>query len=73
MKVIKTHILQTIGIWIVWYFIWAFSIWEFYNPFQWIIDIPTYEWTNRFLILAYLFFYSAASILLWKEHYKNKI
>lgn len=34
------------------YLVKAFVIWRFTNPFQWIIDMPTYTGEMRFGILA---------------------
>ncbi|MBL4654175.1 MAG: hypothetical protein JKY53_15125 [Flavobacteriales bacterium] len=40
------------------YFIGTFVVWEFRNPFQWIIDLPTYENEHRFFIfLSVLIYY----------------
>jgi len=71
--IIRYHIVQTLLIWILWYSIWVFTIWELYNPFQWIIDLPTYEWTDRFMLLTFWLFYNVISLVLWRETIKRKL
>jgi hypothetical protein len=35
------------------YLFYTFIFWEFKNPFQWVINIPSYSGETRFLILFY--------------------
>lgn len=39
------------------YIIFSFVMWQLKNPFQWIIDIPTYEPPERFCLLILYFTY----------------
>jgi hypothetical protein len=39
------------------YMVASFIFWEFKNPFQWIINIPTYSPDGRFAILFFYLFY----------------
>lgn len=50
-KIIITGQLITLAIYIIIYLVGTFCLWEFRNPFQWIIDIPTYSNDSRFGIL----------------------
>jgi len=51
MKKFKTmFIINQCAYWSI-YLIKSFIIWELNNPFQWIIDIPTYSESDRFQIL----------------------
>jgi len=48
-----TNIITYLGI----YLIKTFVMWELTNPFQWIIDLPTYDSAHRAAILfTYAFF-----------------
>ena len=71
-EVIRNHILQTLSIWIITYIIWSFITWNFFNPFKWIIDIPSYENNNRGIGLFFWIFYTGISIVAWKDYYKVK-
>ena len=35
----------------------SFIVWNLTNPFQWIINIPTYDGVDRFMILFFVLFY----------------
>ena len=53
-KMVATRMLRnTIVIYTVIYIATVFITWGFYNPFQCIIDIPTYGEGTRFCILFY--------------------
>ncbi len=39
------------------YLVKSFIVWNFTNPFRWIIDIPEYTCSTRALILFYVLFY----------------
>jgi len=46
-KIAIRALLINISTYLTVYTIWTFVIWEFKNPFQWIIDIPTYSYDQR--------------------------
>ena len=48
-------IANTAGYWSV-YLCKSFIVWEFRNPFQWIIDLPEYNQDIRFSILFFALF-----------------
>ncbi len=56
------HTTQSIIIYVIVYLIYTFSIWRFKNPFEWIIDMPTYRNEDRFAILFGILFYTTISI-----------
>jgi len=51
----------------------SFSIWEFKNPFQWIIDLPNYEIITRVVILLLVPFYYVVIIFIidMRNNFKN--
>ena len=55
MKLILKKILQiqkvTLSIYLIVYLCISFCFWEFYNPFEWIINIPKYTSEERFMLL----------------------
>lgn len=57
MKIFKIVQLLSLGIYTVVYLLWSFVMWDFYNPIQWIIDIPTYNASERGEIVFWVFFY----------------
>jgi len=59
---LKWHTIQTISVSVIIYLIIAFVTWEFFNPFQWIIDMPTYSSVIRFHILFLVLSYNVISI-----------
>jgi len=64
MKLFITNLCVTIILYFIVYFIKSFIIWDFTNPFQWIIDIPTYEDGDRFLILFCIILWQTFQILI---------
>jgi len=50
----KKSALITSCVYIFIYLFASFTMWEFRNPFQWIIDIPTYASIDRFLIFFFI-------------------
>ena len=72
MKTIKIQFSITTFFYTAVYLFKTFVIWEFTNPFQWIIDIPTYTDFNRFMILFYVLFYYTSSIIIIKSNVKSK-
>ena len=61
-SIIKRQILLTLFIYLVVYLFTTFVIWEFTNPFQWLINLPTYSNEDRMFILFFYLFYQAVSI-----------
>lgn len=58
-KVLLTHWLTNLIIYTFVYLFKTFVIWEFTNPFQWIIDIPKYSLEDRGLLLT--------GIIMWQS------
>lgn len=62
MKKIAIHIgIQlsvTVILYAIIYLIKSFVLWAFANPFQWIIDLPTYSSDARSLILLFYIIYA---------------
>ena len=57
--------LVNICIYLVVYTIWTFVMWEFRNPFQWIIDIPTYNYEHRGMgLFAFALYYFFLTLIL---------
>lgn len=58
-KIAIKALLINLSTYLIVYTIWTFVIWEFKNPFQWIIDIPTYNDEQRsmglFAVALYYF------------------
>ena len=51
---------QSIAIYIVWYAVASFILWEFYNPFTWIINIPNYNIAERAtLLFVFIIYYGS--------------
>ena len=53
----------TLSIYLIVYLCVSFCFWEFYNPFEWIINIPKYTLEERFFLvfgiaLYYFFIYN---------------
>lgn len=70
-EILKKHLKSTALIYIMIYLIATFVLWEFRNPFQWIIDIPTYDEKSRFAILFCYAFYTATSLVIISESKKK--
>jgi hypothetical protein len=60
--VLKRMLAANSIIWAAFYVIRAFVIWEIYNPFWWVLDIPTYSNESRGFIA---FFGALYWIFLW--------
>lgn len=73
-KIIKGQII-TLILYCIIYLIISFVIWDFYNPFQWIIDIPDYKTEERAGILTGFVVYYAILYGVIKDFstYNNKI
>jgi hypothetical protein len=57
LKLILTGQTITLCLYTIFYLFVSFIIFEFKNPFQWIVNIPIYNETNRFHILFSILFY----------------
>jgi hypothetical protein len=47
-------------------------IWEFTNPFRWVLDIPVYSNEDRGLILAFYFMYLIIHVVVFVVHTDTK-
>ena len=54
---LKVHLLCTLSIWALVTLCTSFVQWDWCNPFQWLIDMPTYTTTIRGHILMGIFVY----------------
>lgn len=71
-KVAKRQFALSISIWLFLWLCTSFVNWNIKNPFQWIIDMPTYASDERFGILTSLLMYYGISISLIYEIVKSK-
>ena len=55
------------------YFIKSFIIWEFTNPFQWIINMPTYSEGTRFMILFYFLVWQIIQPVVMYQIFKHSL
>ncbi len=69
---ISLNISVTIIIYSIVYLYNTFVIWQLKNPFQWIIDIPTYQNESRFFILFACIFYQTILTFACYHSYKDK-
>ena len=67
------HLMSTTIIYMIVYAVISFTIWEFKNPFQWIIDLPIKTEGIRFMILFYYVLYTVVSLILIAKIKKIKI
>ena len=67
MKILKQHLTTTVILYSIIYFSYSFIMWEFKNPFEWIINVPTYESSSRFLILFAWGAYHSVSLTILTE------
>jgi len=72
MKILKGMILLNLVTYTVVYFVFSFIMWEFRNPFQWIIDIPAYDSEDRFLLLFFVVFYYVVVFGIVGSYYQEK-
>lgn len=50
------HLKITAGLHVAIYLCWSFIFWELNNPFQWIIDMPKYDYGVRAsMLISYIF------------------
>ena len=74
LKLILTGQTITICLYTLVYLCKTFIMFEFTNPFQWIIDIPIYTNTERGNILFYVLgYYSVLYIILYMIIYEKEI
>lgn len=71
-KIILRQQLLTISLYIFVYLCRSFIVFEFKNPFQWIIDIPKYDEETRLFIIFFGTIYYVASFIIINDHYKSK-
>ncbi len=71
-KVILTHWAFVLIEYTVIYLIKTFIIWEFKNPFEWIINLPSYDPGDRFLILFYFVAWQVIQYVIIYKHYFPK-
>lgn len=57
MKIIKISLAISATLYAIVYIGYSFVEWEIKNPFQWIIDIPTYDPMARFAIMCCVVMY----------------
>lgn len=55
------------------YLVKSFCIWNFTNPFQWIIELPNYASEERFVILFFLVAWQVLQIILLKYYFKQQL
>jgi len=67
MKYLFRHIKTTFIIYCIVYFLTSFVLWELKNPFQWIIDLPTYDYYQRFTLLFMIILYNFLLRLILKS------
>jgi hypothetical protein len=73
MKTLKLNFTITASIYFVVYVAKTFCIWQFTNPFQWIINMPEYTASDRFCILsAAAFYYGTMNVIIY-ENNKTKL
>lgn len=71
-KVMLYHWVIVIVEYLTVYLIASFVKWELSNPFQWIIEIPTYTGGTRFMILFYFLAWHIIQILFIYKSLKPK-
>lgn len=72
MKTFLTGIVITSILYIIIYLIYTFIVWNFTNPFLWIISIPKYDQGTRVVILFYWSLYYIILYISIYNYYKNK-
>jgi hypothetical protein len=71
-KVLLYNFLLTLALYAIYYVCRTFVIWKFENPFQWIIDIPTYDYEGRLLILTcYLMYQGIQMFTIYQNLYRK--
>ena len=71
-KSIKRTMIVTVAAYLFVYVCYSFTVFEFKNPFQWIINIPTYQTEERFGIMVGFLMYYGISFFAWHDHFKAK-
>jgi hypothetical protein len=72
-KVAQRQFMQSALIWFSLWICTCFVKWEIVNPFQWLIDMPKYQWEARLTILMFVIMYYSVSIDLIHTDEKSKI
>lgn len=72
LKALKIHVVINWILYILVYLIKTFCIWEFTNPFQWVVDLPTYDSGGRFIGLILVIFWQGAQFGVIFEAIKPK-
>ncbi len=62
----------TICLYIISYLIYSFIVFEFNNPFKWIINIPTYDNEVRAVLLGYWIIYYVVGYYIIYSEIKEK-
>lgn len=71
-KILFTNFTVTCVIYTIAYLVKTFIMWEFTNPFGWIINLPEYSSDTRVMILiAFLFLYPVQLFIVY-DILKNK-
>lgn len=71
-KFMLTQWLMNTSIYTIIYLFKSFAQWEFRNPFQWIIDIPTYSSDVRGLgLIFFLFLQGLLAFYIWDTKYND--
>ena len=61
------------SIYIICYAVKTFIIWEFTNPFEWIINMGTYDPSTRGgILLFYVIFNGFAALVIWNPEKENQ-
>lgn len=63
-KTLKSHFIQTIIIYLFVYLSYTFINWELVNPFQWILNIPLNEDSDRIMILMTFLTYNGVGVFM---------
>ncbi len=62
-KTLKLNFYLNVCEYTIVYLIKSFVIWEFKNPFEWIINLPTYAAQDRFMIFFIIVMWQGMQIL----------
>lgn len=71
-KLIGYYIILTVSIYFCVYIVLSFCWWDFKNPFQWIINLPTYDFIDRFFIIFLLILYNVLANVIIRAKRKLK-
>jgi len=71
-EVIKLNLMFNITEYTIVYLFKTFIIWEFTNPFNWIINLPSYDGVIRFGILFCILIWQGMQIQFIKDYLNTK-